>query len=275
MKNIFRPIALILFAMSFAGIALPVLGHEFWLEPQKFQPETGATVQVKLRNGMKFSGIELGYFDDRTVVFDIIQNGTRTPVQARAGDFPAFSKSALTDGLIVLIYQSKFSKLQYNKFEKFAAFVEHKSFDGVVERHKERGLPMERFNEVYTRFCKTLIGVGAGAGQDAATGMETEFIALTNPYTDDLSDGFTVQVLYQGAPRVDAQVEVFERAPDNTVTVTYHRTDDQGHATVPVKPGHTYLFDAVVLREPAQTLADETNAVWESLWASLTFATPN
>ncbi len=261
--------------MSFAGIALPVFGHEFWLEAQKFQPETGAPVQVKLRNGMKFKGMELGYFDDRIEVFDIIQNGTRTPVQARAGDFPVFSKVVDADGLMVLVYQSKFSILQYNKFEKFEAFVKHKSFTGALERHKERGLSTERFNEAYTRYCKTLIGVGAGAGKDAATGMETEFIALTNPYTDDLTGGFTVQVLYQGTPRVDAQVEVFERTPDNTVIVTYHRTNDQGHATVPAKPGHTYLFDAVVLREPAQTLADGTNAVWESLWASLTFSTPN
>ncbi len=224
---------------------------------------------------MNFSGVELGYFDNRTETFAMIRNGRRTAVDARAGDFPAYSGIAPDDGLMVLIYQSKFSTVQYSEFEKFAAFVKHKSFDGAIERHKERGLPMERFSEVYTRFCKTLIGVGTGAGQDAATGMETEFVALTNPYTDDLSDGFTVQVLYQGASRVDAQVEVFERAPDNTVTVTYHRTDDQGHATVPVKPGHTYLFDAVVLREPSQTLADETNAVWESLWASLTFSTPN
>lgn len=261
--------------MSFTGIALPVLGHEFWLEPRQFQPETGETIQVKLRNGTNFKGIELGYFDDRADVFDIIRRGTRTPVKARAGDFPAFSKTVDDDGLMVLVYQSKFSTLQYNKFEKFVTFVKHKSFTGALERHKERGLSTERFNEIYTRYCKTLIGVGSGAGQDAATGMETEIVALTNPYTDDLSGGVTVQVLYQGAPRVNAQVEVFERAPDNTVTVTYHRTDDQGHATVPVKPGHSYLLDAVVLREPAEMLAGQTNAVWESLWASLTFSTPN
>lgn len=232
-------------------------------------------MRVKLRNGTNFKGIELGYFDDRTDVFDFLQNGTRTHVDARAGDFPAFSKAADKDGLVVLVYQSKFNTLQYNSFEKFHAFAKHKDFPRAVARHRERGLPEERFGEIYTRYCKTLIGVGTGAGHDDATGMETEFIAMSNPYTDDLSGGFTVRLLYQGTPRVNAQIEVFERASDNSVNVTYHRTDDQGLATVPVKPGHSYLFDAVVLREPAQTLADETDAVWETLWASLTFATPD
>jgi hypothetical protein len=39
---------------------------------------------------------------------------------------------------------------------------------------------------------------------------------------------------------------------------------------IPVKSGHEYLLDAVVLRA-----ADpDDGAVWETLWAALTFAVP-
>ena len=227
-----------------------------------------------MRNGQGFNGIEIGYFDDRIRVFDWIQNKIRSGVDSRAGDFPAMSMVAKDDGLIVLAYESTPSTLQYNDWEKFVAFAKHKDFRDAVALHNDRNLPTERFNELYTRYCKSLIGVGNSAGQDANTNLETEFIALNNPYTDDLSDGFSVKLLYQGNLRKHAQVEVFERGPDNKVEVSYLRSDAQGLATIPVKPGHTYLLDAVVLRKPEADLAQQKNVAWETLWASMTFAVP-
>ncbi len=227
-----------------------------------------------MRNGQGFKGIEIGYFDDRTEMFDWFQNQTRSPVIARAGDFPAMSMQVDQDGLMVLAYEATYSTVQYRDLEKFLKFAAHKDFTDIEVRHTQRDLPLERFSEIYTRFCKSLIGIGDGAGQDLETGMQTEFVAQTNPYTDDLADGFKVQLLYHGHPRPNAQIEVFERAPDGVVEITYLHTDDQGRAAIPVKPAHIYLLDAVILREPDAALATEKYAVWETLWASLTFAVP-
>ncbi len=267
-------IALILCAISYLGIALPAASHEFWLEPQKYQPETGATLQVQLRNGQEFKGIEIGYFDKRIEMFDWIQNQSRKPVISRAGDFPAMTMSAEQDGLMVLAYESTYSTVQYSHLGKFISFAEHKDLGDVEARHKSRDLPEGRFSEIYTRFCKTLIGIGTAAGQDVETGMETEFVVLTNPYTDDLVNGLKVQLFYQGLPRAKAQIEVFERSPDAAVVITTLHTDDQGNAVIPVKSQHTYLLDAVVLREPDETIAAQNNVVWETLWASTTFYVP-
>ena len=118
------------------------------------------------------------------------------------------------------------------------------------------------------------MAVGDGRGEDRAFGLETELVALENPYTGDMSDGIDVVLLYQGAPRSGAQIEVFDKAADETVQVTTVRTDSEGKATVPVLPAHRYMLDAVALREPSAELAEETRAVWESLWANLTFAIP-
>ncbi len=267
-------ITLILCAISTLGIALPAFGHEFWLAPQNYQPQIGATLEVQLRNGQDFKGVEIGYFDKRIEMFDWFQNQTRNPVISRAGDFPAMTMVAPQDGLMVLGYESTYSTVQYAHLGKFLKFAEHKDFPEAEASHKLRGLPEGRFNEIYTRFCKTLIGVGTAAGHDVETDMETEFVALSNPYTDDLTDGLKVQLLYQGTPRTHAQIEVFERAPDETVVITKQRTDDQGRAMIPVKPNHIYLLDAVILREPEEGVAAENDAVWETLWASLTFRVP-
>jgi hypothetical protein len=105
-------------------------------------------------------------------------------------------------------------------------------------------------------------------------GLAIEIVALANPYTDDLTAGLPVLVLLDASPRGDAQVELFETAPDGTVTTTLHRTDAEGRVTLPVRPGMEYLVDSVVLRalpnnDPA------AGPVWHSDWASLTFRTPD
>ena len=126
--------------------------------------------------------------------------------------------------------------------------------------------------ERYSRYGKALIAVGDGAGADREAGLETEIVALANPYTDDLSDGLPVRVLYQGAPRADAQVELFAKSPEGEVEITLLRTDAEGVALLPVTPGQVYLADAVVVR-PLEPVAED-DPVWESLWASLTFKVP-
>jgi hypothetical protein len=59
------------------------------------------------------------------------------------------------------------------------------------------------------------------------------------------------------------------------VLITLVRTNTEGVAMLPIQRGHSYLADAVVLRVPdAGSKAQESKAVWETLWASMTFAVP-
>lgn len=223
-----------------------------------------------LRNGQKFTGSKLVYFARRTRRFDIMQGDQVTPYQGRMGDLPAFQLDQIGDGLLIINHETVPETLTYETWEKFQAFVTHKGFVDIIQRHHARGLPEQDFTETYSRHAKALISIGDGIGADSLQGMETEFVALANPYTDDLSLGLPVQLFYQGEPRAKTQVEVFERGPDGTVSIYLRHTDTQGHAQIPVKSGHTYLLDAVVLRPAPE--ADEP--VWQSLWAALTFAVP-
>ncbi|RYG92138.1 DUF4198 domain-containing protein [Loktanella sp. IMCC34160] len=264
---------LALFCLSLS--AGPLAAHEFWLEPSQWQVAPDARLEGRIVNGQSFAGIELAYIPQRTARYEIFNAGQQAAVEMRAGDRPGLSADPLGEGLNVVIYQTNPSTVDYETWEKFQSFVDHKDL-GVTEADQiARGLPLAEFSEVYFRFSKTLIAVGDGAGADLRTGMETEIVALTNPYTDDLTDGVRVQLFYQYDVRAEEQIEVFDRAPDGEVTISYVRTDADGIATVPVVPGHDYMLDAVVLREPAPDLAEASGAVWETLWANLTFAVPN
>ena len=240
--------------------------HEFWIEPTEYQVESGTALTANLRNGQKFSGVALAYFEKRTARFDLIRGQEVTGLAGRMGDVPALQSEATGDGLAVIVHQTMPSTLTYKDWDKFAAFAAHKDFADIATRQDARDLPRSGFTESYTRFAKALVGVGASKGSDVVTGMETEFVALSNPYTDDLRSGLAVRLLYQGTPRAAAQVEVFEKAPDGTVKIELLRTNAAGEVTIPVRSGSEYLLDAVVLR-PAP---DADPAVWETLWAALT-----
>lgn len=149
----------------------------------------------------------------------------------------------------------------YDTLQDFADFAESKGAGWAIDRHREAGLREETIFEAYARFAKALVAVGDGAGADALRGMEIELVAEINPYTDPTGDGVDVRLLYQGAPLADTLVTVFGRAPDGTVETRTTRTQAEGRANVAVAPGHDYLVDAVVLREPAEAVADKHRAV--------------
>lgn len=249
-------------------------GHEFWIDPVDYQPAPGDRIVANVRVGQDFQGSAYSYLPRSFTRLDIAQGNRLRRVEGRPGDIPAIDTASLGEGLNVLVESTNDTKLRYKDLETFTSFVTHKDFAWALERHAERGLPDAGFVELYSRHAKSLVQVGQGGGADQHYGLVTEIVARANPYVDDMSGGLPVTVYYKRDPRADTQVEVFEKAPDDSVTSFMLRTDAVGEVTVPVKPGHRYLVDAVVMREPDPIKAKALEAVWESLWASLTFRVP-
>ena len=251
----------------FAGSAT---AHEFWIDAEAYHVAPGEQIVANLKNGQVFEGTSLSYLPRNFSRFDVIQGSTGRQVQGRMGDRPAFDQAAPGEGLVTIVHETTPSFVNYKEWDKFQKFADHKGFPDMAARHAANGFPPAPFKERYTRHAKALIGVGNGEGADQPLGLKTEFVALTNPYAPEFDGQMRVQVLYLDAPRADAQVEVFDRAPSGEVQVSLYRTDQSGRATIPVQPGHDYLFDAVVL-EP---ILDDDAAVWDTFWAALTFGVP-
>ncbi|WP_018689652.1 DUF4198 domain-containing protein [Ahrensia kielensis] len=265
-----------IFASVACLFSAPASAHEMWLEGVNYEIDVDEKIVSNLKVGQNFKGSTYSFFPDSFQRFDIALADQLKPVEGRLGNRPTVDINALGEGLNILLYQSNDMIVTYTEFDKFASFVTHKAFENTLAEHEQRGFPKDKFREVYSRYAKSLIGVGNARGADRSYGLETEIVALENPYTDKLDDGFDVKVLYQGSPRKNAQVEVFEKTADaeDDVRVFTTRTNDDGIATIAVKPDHIYQLDAVVIRQPANALAQEKNAVWETLWANMTFATP-
>jgi uncharacterized GH25 family protein len=254
--------------------AFPATAHELWIEPVQFQISPDSKFEAHIVNGQEFDGIRLAYIPRRFENFVVVTSEGIQSVDGRIGDTPAVQIEALPEGLAVFAYKSRVATVDYETYEDFQSFVDHKALGITRKDHDARGLTPENFFEAYWRFSKSLVAVGSGVGSDSILGLETELVALENPYTDNMDDGFDVQLMYQGKTVPDHQIEIFDRAPDGAVTIDTVNTDADGRATITVTDGHAYMLDSVILREPSAELAERTGTVWETLWANLTFAVP-
>ncbi|OIQ45047.1 MAG: hypothetical protein BM558_05475 [Roseobacter sp. MedPE-SW] len=273
---LYRPFLLPAFCLAALLAPMqPVFSHEFWIEPEKYQVNSDDSLKAGLRNGQLFKGARLPYFNHSIRRFDTVQNGEVTPYKGRMGDRPALTLADLTPGLLVALHETTPDLITYETWDKFASFAQTQGFGDIQRRHQARGLPESGFGEYYTRHAKLLVSVDHGQGSDRAFGLETELVALQNPYTLMVPDAnypaiLPVQLLYQTLPRPHTQVEVFERSPDDSVQRHLFHTDATGVVQIPVRSQHRYLLNSVVLRP----LEGEEKAVWETLWASLVFAIP-
>lgn len=248
--------------------------HEFWIDPVSHEVEKNILVEAHLRVGTEFEGSSLSFIPQNFRRFEYALDGALVDVPGVIGDRPALRLDADGEGLLLVVHETTDQFITWDDFADFKAFVEHKDAEWVLETHAAMGLAEDGTREVYSRYAKSLIAVGNGGGADRVAGLLVEIVALENPYTGEMGDGFDVQVLYQGAPRSNEQLEVFEKTPEGEVTVFTLRTDAEGKATVPVVAGSRYMLDSVVVRAPEKALAEERDVQWESLWANLTFAVP-
>ncbi len=247
--------------------------HEFWIAPEAYQIEPGAPLRANLKVGEGFKGSPQSYFPQQFARFALTMGDEVFPVEGRIGDIPAMNMSVPGTGLAVIVHETKGHSLRYRERALFERFVAHKDLGDVLAQHAARGLPELAFREGYTRYAKALVAVGDGAGMDREIGLNTEIVALNNPYVDDLAQGFRAAVYHKGAARKNALVEVFARNSDGEVTVTQYRTNEAGEVVFPVAPDVEYLVDAVVMEDTGN---DDPAAgpVWHSAWASLTFRAP-
>ncbi|MGR3502573.1 DUF4198 domain-containing protein [Pseudaestuariivita sp.] len=262
-------------ALCAACLATPARAHEVWLELSGWTLAPQESFSARLINGHDFEGVELPWNPRSVRRAEMWHGADGFRLVGRPGDRPAIETKAGPEGLLTLVYAPTYNTIVYDTFEKFAGFAESKGQLDAVAAHRSEGLPEERIRETYARFVKALAAVGDGAGADRAYGFELEIVALDNPYTADPGAPLRFQLLYREAPLAGNQVMLLTRDAEGTVRKTLQQSDANGTVSFAPERGSVHLVDSVILRKPAPELAARArDAVWESLWASLTFGAP-
>lgn len=267
--TILKYIRFMLFA-SILAAGDPSLAHEFWLAPQRHQLTIDEALIAKLMVGRNMRGTELPYLTNNFQSFTITDNlGTR-PITGFEGDLPALNAEIRTTGLHVIAYQSTTSEAVFETWDEFLFYLSYEGLDEIADQHRARGLPESGIKEHYSRFAKSLVQVGALREQDSdqVIGAPLELVAEQNPYTPGL-ESVDFQLLRQGAPVAGRQVALFRY--DGEVRRHLFFTDDDGRINVTIQGGGSFLLNATDLQPVHPT---DTGPVWESHWATLTFAIP-
>ena len=255
-----------------------ITAHEFWIEPKNFIVKSSEEISGNLFVGQMMKGASYGYYPRNFKRFEIkTKNGIKS-LTGRLGDNPAIKIPAQGDSLVTIIHATTHNTVFYNNWSTFDKFLTEKNLTSIKTKHVQSNFPKKQFTEIYSRYAKALIGSGTSAGMDQKTGLEIELVLKENPYTQDITNGLTIELFYKGLPRVDTQIEIFSRDTHNTISRKILFTNKLGKAIIQVQPQTDYMINAVVMRQPAHyetVTADSTQqALWESLWASISFKVP-
>lgn len=263
-----RLAAILLLAGSLPFLTQESIAHEFWLEPHQYQIKPGDELLADVRNGQDFVGTRFPYLPDNYRRFFIVGPSRRSPVDSRLGDYPALHQVVGEAGLHMAVLESADSSLGYDNLEAFRTFLDYHGLQHVETVHRQRALPEQDIQEIYSRFAKTLVQSGP-TDESAATEMDAgllfEIVPLQNPYLGLGSLSVTVQ--FQGRRLSNAQVEVFHRS-ESGVTRETSDTGTDGVAILNIERPGDYLINSVQLIRPRN---QNQSAHWESLWASMTF----
>ncbi len=271
-----RIVSALILITFFIAMSSQLTAHEFWLEPINFSIKVNEKIRAHEKVGQDFKGNQYAYLSTSYKSLGLTfaakkQNETRA-VKSRLGDLPAVSELAEVEGLAILSAQTTPSEVTYETWEKFSNFINNKHLQWVINEHKKRNLPEKNFTESYRRYAKSLVKVGHGKGTDRALGMLFEWVVETNPYTSK-GESIKAQLIWDGKPHANAYVSVFNRVGDALIKSDLS-TDAEGRVEIPRAKGGMFLINAVQILEATKEMTEATGVVWDSRWASVTYALP-
>ena len=261
-RILFPPLALILLSIAPLSRA-----HEFWIEPQRFRPEPGTKVPVRLFVGQQFKGNSIPWLGESYPTFYVADARGTESLRGVLGDDPAVTLAPRAPGRLSIVLRSGSYDLAYEKPGEFEAFLVKEGIDHLVPRGQRHPLPVK---ETYSRCAKSLLMAGRASPRsapDRAFGLPLELIVETDPYAGRSAE-FRVRLLFRGEALPGALVTAFHKAaPERRLEA---RTDATGRARLALDRNGAWLLNAVHLLPASK----KSGAHWETLWSSITFEIP-
>jgi uncharacterized GH25 family protein len=263
-------------ALATLAAATPAAGHDFWLEPSRFEPAPGELVTVGLRVGEPWSGESTGEAGPAGEAvardpghierFALVGPAGEEPVAGGEGADPAGLVRPPSPGRYTLVFRSLPTPITLDA-ARFEAYLAEEGLDGVLAARAARGAGGESGRERFSRCAKALLRVGDSAQvPDLPVGLRLELIAETDPYALAGGGELALALVFEGAPLSGSLVEAYGPGGRRRAA----RSGADGRVRFDLDAAGPWLVTAVhMVPAPAASGAD-----WESVWASLAFALP-
>lgn len=256
-----------------AAAASSASGHEFWIKPAKFQIDPGATLDVQLFVGDGFPGEVVTRNGPKIIKFAAFSDAGELPIPGVNGKDPAGSITLEKAGAYVLAFRNHPSRVELEA-PKFESYLREEGLDEIITKRAELGQSDKPGRELFSRCAKSIVRVGDATGSTAAgfdreIGLRFEIVPLTDPAainpTSDTARVLKVKAIFDGKPLANRMVAA--RTPDDPRHVVKATTDTEGRAELKLTTPGMWLVSSVHM----VAAPENSNADWESLWASVTF----
>jgi hypothetical protein len=273
-------------AAALAALALPILSHDFWMEPSSYTLEKGALCSIALKVGDFALGENVPRVDARIVDFSVHGPSTDKKLAGRDGGDPAGYARLESEGLYVLGYRSTATPVEVEA-TKFESYLRERGLDEALAVREQRSEQANAGRELFSRCAKTIVRVGKGGdgkGFDHVLGYTLELLPEKSPFDlkkvekdgASLVEGVPLRLMYDGKPLANALVGALSldapkpKAGEPNQQPITGRTDAEGRVKLDLPSTGRWLFAAVhIIRVEGNPSAD-----WESFWASLTVEIP-
>ena len=235
-------------------------GHDLYLMPQKFRVNAGDRILLSAHTGDSFPLSEQPVDPKRLTSLPamsleewrMLGKATHATVTVAEGSH-----------YYAIHTSPKFLELEA---PKFASYLKE---EGLTAALAAVAGVETKSREMYSKYAKTYVIAGKPSGNFAKPlGLKIEIVPLADPALLTEGGSLPIQVLYEGKPLADVQVELASSRDPRTKTqmAIAGRSDANGKLTVKIPNAGKVRLHAVTMNRVKQPSHD-----WESFWASLTF----
>jgi uncharacterized GH25 family protein len=263
-------------ASTFAIAALlggEALAHDFWIEPETFNPHMPGAVVLDVLVGHGEDMSDWPVAPSRIIgLRSIGPDGLRTHAQGPETLKGEISLELPDEGqhLIFVETTNSFSSLPA---EKFNSYLKEEGIIPIEVHRASNRLLSEEGRELYSRRGKALIQVGCDASLSDAwntnLGLTLEIIPLVDPFDWDEGDSFPVELRFHGAAVPNATLKMTNLDDDSLQFRV--STNNEGKADISGELTEGRWLVHSVWSEPVSGLLE--NADYQTIFSSLTFQT--
>ncbi len=249
--------------------------HDMWITaiPGLYQAKPG-NVRLVLTIGGVFPQPEFAVPPDRIArSFFYRNNAQYLPLQWTKEEHSSFADLKFTEpghAFVVVEQPPRFIELTAKQFNEY---VRHEGMPHIYELRKRKGIANESARELYSRYVKALLHVGAGDETNEwftqPLGLKIEIVPLDDPCRGGV---VPIRLLLDGKPLANQIIQYGRSAK----TLREVKTNEHGEAQLTIDAPGLWIVKTIHMEyHPEEVKFNDKTANWVSHWATLTFEVPS
>lgn len=254
---------LLLIFISF--LILPVIAHEFWLQPEKFIYKRGDNINIRFWVGEDFDGSNWSGNRNKVTSLQLYLGDITDDLSGQLSDEKGDSLqlAVFDEGTAMVAFNSTNSFIQLDA-DKFNAYLKEDGLQNTIDYRMAHNETDSAGKEFYQRSVKTLIQVGdAKDNISHITGLPLDIIPLTNPYRLKNNDTLTIRAFFNKQILANQLMNVWQRVEGKTSRQEY-RTNENGEFSFVISSTGKWMVSTVKMIH----LDNDPQANWQSYWGS-------